>query len=218
MHIAGIALQTVVPVRLTEEAAMRPLIVALVVLLASCTTPVVQTDVTRFHTLGPNPAPASFTIVPDGDQVGSLEFQDYASQLADALAARGWNPVPPGRAADTQVRLHWGVGVPSTVTWQTPSSVYTGMGWGPHSSWYGGGWYDPFPYWETRSATYYPRWLAVEIREAGRGGRVVFEGRAVADGTRREIAPVVPYLIRALLTGFPGSSGSTIRVDVPVGK
>lgn len=199
---------------------MNRLILVLVLLLGACTTPVVQTDVTRFHVLGLDPAPGSFTIVPDSTQVGSLEFQDYASQVAGALQARGWRPVAPGSGrADALVSVHWGTGPANVVTWQSPSSVYTGMGWGSRSAWYGGGFYDPFPYWETRSATYFPRWLAVEMVEAGNGGRkVLFEGRAVAEGTRREVAPVMPYLVRALFTGFPGSSGTTVRVDVPVEK
>lgn len=199
---------------------MNRLILVLVLLLGACTTPIVQTDVTRFHVLG-NPAqPGSFTIVPDATQVGSLEFQDYASQVATALQAHGWRPVPPGGGhADALVSVHWGVGPPNTVTWQSPSSVYTGMGWGPRSAWYGGGFHDPFPYWETRSQTTYPRWLAVEMVESGGGGRkVLFEGRAVAEGGRREITPVVPYLVQALFTGFPGSSGTTVRVNVPVEK
>lgn len=199
---------------------MHRLILVLVLLLGACTTPIVQTDVTRFHALGMNPQPGSFTIVPDSTQVGSLEFQDYATQVAAALQARGWRPVPPGTGrADTLVNIHWGVGPSETVTWMSPSSVYTGVGWGRHPGWYGSGFYDPFPYWEQRSATYFPRWLAVEMRDSGGDGRkVVFEGRAVAEGTRREIAPVMPYLVRALFTGFPGSSGTTVRVDVPVEK
>ncbi|MCR6629711.1 MAG: DUF4136 domain-containing protein [Magnetospirillum sp.] len=199
---------------------MQRLILALVLLLGAC-TPVLQADVTRFNAFDANPAPRTFTIVPDADQVGSLEFQDYASRLADALAAKGWRPVAPGTGtADARVSLHWGVGAPSVVSWQSPSSVYTGMGWGPRSSWAGvGGWYDPFPYWETRTATYYPRWVAVEMVDARAGGRhVLFEGRAVAEGTRREIAPVMPALIQALFTGFPGNSGSTVRIEVPLGQ
>lgn len=190
-----------------------------VMLLGACTTPVLQADVTRFHTLGANPPPGSFTIVPDAAQVGSLEFQDYASQVANALAAKGWRPVAPGGSADAIVSVHWGVGAPNTVTWQSPSSVYTGMGWGPRAAWYGGGWYEPFPYWETRAITYFPRWLAVEMTEARAGGRkVLFEGRAVVEGTRREIAPAMPYLVQALFTGFPGSSGTTVRIVVPMEK
>lgn len=196
----------------------RLIVLAFVLLLGACTTPVVRTDVTRFHALGVDPAPGSFTIVPDATQVGSLEFQDYATQVAAALEARGWRPVPPGTGrADVAVSVHWGVGPSNTVVWQSPSAVYSGMGWGPR--WYGGGIADPFPYWETRSATYYPRWLAVEmVKNDGSGRTVLFEGRAVAEGQRREIAPVMPYLVRALFTGFPGSSGTTVRVDVPVGK
>jgi hypothetical protein len=56
------------------------------------------------------------------------------------------------------------------------------------------------------------------VKNDGSGRTVLFEGRAVAEGQRREIAPVMPYLVRALFTGFPGSSGTTVRVDVPVGK
>ncbi|HLO76243.1 MAG TPA: DUF4136 domain-containing protein [Magnetospirillum sp.] len=195
----------------------RLMMIAVLLLLSACTTPVVQADVTRFHVLGAAPSPGSFTIVPDTTQVGSLEFQDYASQVAEALAAKGWRPVAPGGKADAQVSIHWGVGAPNTVTWQSPSAVYTGFGWGPRTAWGAGGWTDPFPYWETRSITYFPRWLAVEMVESGGTGRkVLFEGRAVAEGKRREIAPVVPYLVRALFTGFPGSSGSTVRVNVPI--
>ncbi|MBX9633647.1 MAG: DUF4136 domain-containing protein, partial [Magnetospirillum sp.] len=152
--------------------------------------------------------------------LASLEFQDYASQVGGALTGLGWRPVAPGGAGDALVSLHWGVGPADTVTWQSPSSVYSGFGWGGGPRYYGGGMgygYDPFPYWEARSITYYPRWLAVRIIDAGSGGRkVLFEGRAVAEGVRREIAPVMPYLVQALFTGFPGANGSTVRVNLPI--
>lgn len=190
-----------------------------VLLVAGCTTPLVQADVTRFHTLPPAQG-KSFTIVPEQGQAGSLEFQRYAEMVADALSAQGWRPVAPGGPADTRVTVHWGLGPSSTVTWQTPSSFYGGYGFGAGRSWYGAGmgfpFYDPFPYWETRSTTTWPKWLGVEIVE--RSGTKLFEGRAVAEGTRRELAPVMPYLVRALFTGFPGASGTTVRVEVPVAE
>lgn len=199
---------------------MNRLILVLVLLLGACTTPVVHSDVTRFHTLAVDPPPGSFTIVADASQVGSLEFQDYATLVASALEARGWRPVPPGKGrADTLVSLRWGVGAPSTVSWQTPSAVYSGVGWGSRATYYGGGFYDPFPYWETRTETTFPRWLAVEMTDpSSQGRKVLFEGRAVSEGRSREIAPVMPYLVRALFTGFPGSSGTTVRVDIPAPK
>lgn len=192
----------------------------LILLVSACTNPVVNADVTRFHALGGGPAPtsftpASFTIVPDQPQVGSLEFQQYASQVANALAGQGWRPVAPGSGpADAIVKLSWGSGPSETDFYQTPSTVYGGMGWG-HPGWYGGGFYDPFPYWETRSVTTWPLWLSVRIT-AGSNGPMLFEGRAVADRKSREIAPVMPYLVRALFTGFPGTTGKTVRVTVPI--
>lgn len=197
----------------------RVLVLAVLLLLGACTTPVVRSDVTRFHTLAAAQSGTSFTIVPDPPQVGSLEFQDYASRVADALSAQGWVPVPPGGTADARVSLRWGVGPAETEFWQSPSSVYTGMGWGGSSPWYGGGvgYYDPFPYWETRSVTTYPRWLSVQILDAKAGTRrVLFEGRAVASGKSQEITPTMPYLVQALFTGFPGANGTTVRVNVPI--
>ncbi|CAA7624369.1 DUF4136 domain-containing protein [Magnetospirillum sp. UT-4] len=192
--------------------------------LAACTTPIVQTDVTRFHTLEAGPGPRSFTILPENGQAGSLEFQRNAELVAAALQARGWRPLPASANADAVVTLGWGLGPAHTVTWQTPSSVWTGTGFGSRSSWYGGGigfpLGDPFPYWETRSDTRHPKWLSVAILDgpAYRGGqrRVLFEGRAVTERGRQEIAPLMPYLVQGLFTGFPGGSGTTIRVDVPV--
>jgi hypothetical protein len=200
---------------------------ALFLLLGACTTPIIQSDVTRFNALG-NTQSLGFTIVPDQGQVSSLEFQDYATLVANALSAQGWRPVAPGGPADSVVSLHWGLGPPETVVWQSPSAVYGGMGsngsyggmsYGGWPGWYNGhvgyGFYDPFPYWETSSITTYPKWLSVRISEKN-SNRVLFEGRAVAEGTRREIAPVMPYLVQALFTGFPGTNGSTVRVEMPV--
>lgn len=189
---------------------MRRLLLVMVLFLAGCTTPVLRTDVTRFHTLDAAPAPTSFTIIPDPEQVGSLEFQDYAAKVADALAAKGWRPVAAGGGADAIVTVHWGVDSPVTVAWQSPAP----MGWGPRPYWG-----DPFPAWETRTQTTYPRWLTVQITDAHASGRkVLFEGRAVADGNRREIAPAMPALVQALFTGFPGTSGSTVRITVPLDR
>lgn len=202
---------------------MRALLALVLILSAAgCTTPIVQTDVTRFHSLPPAAEARSFTIMPTAEQVGSLEFQRYAEMVAARLSARGWRPVPAGAGAQALVRVFWSVGAPTTETWQTPSSVYGGMGWGPRSHYYGMGMGfplgDPFPYWETRSRTNWPKTLAVEITEAGPGDkRVLFEGRATTERGGREIAPLMPYLVEGLFTGFPGSSGDTVRINVPQG-
>jgi hypothetical protein len=195
----------------------------LVLWLSACGPSLVQTDVTRFHQPGAE-TPKTFTILPEQHQRGSLEFERYATLAAAELQRQGWQPLPSSQQADAVVFLHWGLGAPRTVTWQSPSSVYTGMGWGTRGSWYGGGigmpLGDPFPYWETRSATYIPKWANVEILEAGafKAGdrRVLFEGRTFSESGGNDIASIMPYLLRALFTGFPGASGKTVKVSVPI--
>jgi hypothetical protein len=193
----------------------------LVLILAGCGPQLVQADVTRFHALPPAGAAPSFTILPDAAQLGSLEFESYAQLVAAQLQGRGWRPVAAkaGAEAETMVRLSWGAGPPHTEYWSSPSSIYGGAGWG-RNSWRGGGVWDPFPYTETRSLTTYGKWLTVDVLDGPafrRGGTVkLFEGRAVAEGASPAVAPAIPYLVKALFTNFPGASGSTVRVAVPV--
>lgn len=192
-------------------------------MLAACGPTLVHTDVTRFHDLPPGVSPKSFTILPEQVQLGSLEFQRYAELVAAALEAQGWRPVPSSADADTVVTLRWGVNEPNTIVSQSPSSMFsTGIGYGRRRSFYGAGIGMPLGGndWDTRVVNSYPKWMEVTIVDAPaqRQGnrRVVFEGRAVAEDSRNEIAPVVPYLVQALFTAFPGANGSTVRVDVPV--
>lgn len=205
---------------------------ALVLLVAACGPQMVTSQVTRFHHLPPGFAGQSFTILPDSDQVGSLEFQSYADQVAARLAAHGLRPVPDTANPDLVVKLDYGVGSGRTAVYSRPSTYgsfglgYGSFGW-PHRRWgtgigFGFPFGDPWgpPYYDTYSVTKYDRWLAVDILEGPsyRQGRPVsvFEGRAVSEGSSRALPEVVPYLSRALFENFPGMSGQTVRVAVPV--
>jgi hypothetical protein len=196
-------------------------VAALAILLAlpaGCGPRLVQTDVTRFTTLAPTDSAHSFTILPDEHQRGSLEFQHYAEGVAGSLSAAGWRPVPATVQAEAVVWIHWGMGPPHTTTWTESLSAWGEWGPGPWP-WHGG-FAQPFPAWETYSRTDWPKWLEVRMDDgpAWRSGarRTLFEGRAVTEGTQGTIAPVMPFLVRALFTGFPGINGQTIRVAVPV--
>jgi hypothetical protein len=198
----------------------RVLVALLLLLVAGCGPQLVQADVTRFNALPPESRVRSFTILPEQGQIGSLEFQNYAQLVAAQLESNGWQPVAPtaGAEPDALVYLHWGIGPAHTETWSSPSSVYGGYGWGPHP-WYGGAFYDPFPYWDTYSVTTFPKWLAVDILDGhGRRGGKLFEGRAITEGRSPAIAPAMPYLVKALFTGFPGGNGQTVRVSIPVAQ
>ncbi len=48
------------------------------------------------------------------------------------------------------------------------------------------------------------------------GGEKVFKGKAILVDENQFLPQVVPYLIDAMLTDFPGQSGKTKSVSIPV--
>lgn len=200
---------------------------ALVLLVAACGPQLVTSQVTRFHNLPPGFAGQTFTILPEPDQVGSLEFQSYADQVAARLTALGLRPVRDTASPDLVVKLDYGVGGGRTAVYTRPSATgHFGYGYGwPSRRWgYGLGVGFPFDPWgpsyETYAVTKYDRWLALDILDGPsfRQGRPIraFEGRAVSEGGSRALPQVMPYLVAALFENFPGASGQTVRVAVPV--
>ena len=176
----------------------------LLLLLCGCQQTISAT-VTRFNAL-PQPLPnQSFTVAPQGLQVGNLEFQHVAALVAAALTRYGFTPAPSGDKppADLVVLLQYG---PAGARTQV---IDYGPGW---HRWWGFPSYDFY--------TLYAQFLDVEILDgaAWRRGeqRMVFQGRAIAETGAREINVVLPYLADALFKNFPGISGETIRVTVPV--
>jgi len=183
--------------------------------LAGCGPTLVRADVTRFTTLPPAGRGESFAVAPDQGQKGSLEFQHYADLVVAQLIQRGWRPA--GANADAVVLLHWGGGTPSTVVSEVPTDWGA---WGGPGPWYGGGIPGPYPDWDVVTETLWPKWLTVEIDDGpawrAKDRRPVFEGRATTATSNQAIAPVMPYLIQALFTNFPGANGQTVRVNLPV--
>lgn len=178
----------------------------LLLLLCGCQETISAT-VTRFNAL-PQPLPAqSFTIVPQGLQVGDLEFQHAAALVAAALERYGFRPAPRGDKSPTDlvVLLQYG---PAGSRTQIIDYGY-GPGW---RSWWG---FPPYDFY-----TLYAQFLNVDILDgpAWRRGeqRMVFQGRAITETGVREINVVLPYLVDALFQRFPGLNGETIRVTVPV--
>src|ERR1041385_9261611 len=97
-----------------------PILMLTVLLLSGCHPPV-SAYVTRFNTLD-GATGRTFTIVPDQSQVGSLEFQSAADQVAAALSGYGFQPVPAnGPPADYAVMVHYG----------TPGARPEIVNWGP---------------------------------------------------------------------------------------
>jgi hypothetical protein len=203
---------------------MKPVIavLSLALLLAGCTA-TMRADVTQFTSGAPLPTGRSFAVAAEGDQNGNLEFQHYAALVGGALQDHGFRAAPPGSPADLIVVLHYGSAGHHTEVWSDPA-----WGWGGGWGWGGWGWGGPYgpyaPYGAyggpTESQTYYSEMLEVQIFDgaAWRNNTrtMLYQGRAVGDATVNEISAAVPALVQALFTHFPGNSGQTERITVPV--
>ena len=194
--------------------------------LSACTS-TINSDVARFHRLSA-PSGETFRIVPaDSAKNGSLEFDTYARQVSDQLTRVGFRPA--GDAAPTlEVKLDYGIsgGKEKIATRNYGSSFRGGFGYASFYRGYGGRFYDPFydPFFygawsepEVYSYTVYNRNLKMDIVRSN-GGEKLFEGRVESIGSDNRLPEVMPYLVQAMFTNFPGNSGVTQQVKIPVRK
>ena len=79
---------------------------------------------------------------------------------------------------------------------------------------YAFGFYDPFlagP--EVRSYTVYTSDIDLKIDNIANGERL-FEGQAQAVSRTNRLQKLVPNLVEAIFTDFPGSNGETLRITI----
>lgn len=182
--------------------------------------------VNRFSML-PAPTQGQTFVIHAADRTmdDSIEFRSYAQIVAQELERFGYRQAANPTAANLVVTLDYFVDNGRERITTTPGfSGYGGWGWGGWGGWgwsgyrrgLGWGWgaYDPFWGPEVRSYTVYNSQLRMDIARTGSGERV-FEGTARATSRSDELPYLVPNLIQALFTGFPGNSGETIRVNIP---
>jgi hypothetical protein len=81
------------------------------------------------------------------------------------------------------------------------------------------GWDDPFWFGgpTVREYTEYKSEVDLDIRRRA-DNQQLFDGRAQARSTTDNTQVLVPNLIQAMFTGFPGRNGETIRITVPAQK
>lgn len=202
--------------------------------LAACATPF-RADVSRFQQM-PVPQGQSFSVEPrSADLSGGLEFNHYASLIAAEMTRVGYRQAAPGEGADFTVKIAYGVdsGRERVVSDPMGHDPFWGAGWG-YSGFYGRpvivrtrhgyryvrGFYDPFlwgprfgDYGSVRSYTVYTSGLDMVIERRATGERL-FEGSAEAVSRDNDLTKLVPNLIEAMFTGFPGNSGETTRITV----
>lgn len=208
--------------------------------LASCTQSI-RSSVMRFHQL-PAPSGERIVIVPaDPANNGSIEFANYAALVGNALGTFGYLPAN-GEKADLIVELDYGVDDGQKVV-RNSGSMFGYMGYGPYyggyyNPWfpyrnpyyYGGGFY-PRSYYggfygnlygplgmgpTERVYTQYARFVKMVIKPNKDGAQNLYEGEARSTGRNNRLHEIMPYMVQAIFTNFPGESGSSERISVKI--
>ena len=204
--------------------------------LSACATGF-PANVSRFQAM-PAPQGQSFVVVPmDARHLGGLEFSRYADMVGQAMQAQGYARAGSIEQASMVVRVGYGVDQGQTQIVHDPFAYgrfgsyggyggYGGYGRPYYSRYryYGArspffyGWDDPFWYGghgsSVSSYTEYKSRLDLDIRRKA-DNAALFEGQAHARSTNDNLGTLVPNLIEAMFTGFPGRSGETVRITVP---
>jgi len=201
------------------------LVVGLATALTGCAQPF-NADVSRFSHELPAPAGQTFAVVAeDPRNAGGLEFGQYAALVGQQLRKFGYVAGDPA-TSDLVVEFNYGVDKGrDKISMFGPDPYWgpwRGYGWGGY---YGGGFYghrwgyglyDPW-FNDVSVTTVYTSGVDVVIKRRSDGQRV-FEGKAQAVSPSNRLPYVVPNLVEALFSGFPGQSGKTVSISIPPEK
>lgn len=187
-----------------------------------------RADVARFQQLPPAGGQTFIVQAEDPKLAGGIEFSQYASLVTQKMTALGYQPVSDPAAANLVVKMDYAVDNGR----ERIRSTGFGGGFGFSRFGHGGfyrpygfrrssfffGFHDPFLFGpgfaDIDSYTVFTSDLDLKIERAADGQRL-FEGRAKAISRDDRLPRLVPNLIEAMFTGFPGNSGETIRITVP---
>ena len=211
--------------------------------LAACATPF-NANVKRFSSAMPAPSGQTFAVVPADARDGGLEFAQYADLVAAQMSRLGYVRTDPSHAAmivrldygvdqgrdrlrttGTGYDPFWspwygrGFGYGSRFGYYDPFYRRSAFGYYPYSRFgrWGYGWHDPFfygpGYGDVDVVTVYTSELDLEIDDKS-SGRRLFEGKAQAASRSNRLGYLVPNLVEAMFTDFPGHNGETVRISI----
>jgi Domain of unknown function (DUF4136) len=192
-----------------------------------------RADVARFQAEAlPATQGQSFAIVADDlALVNSIEFDMYAAKAAERMSALGYRAATDTKSADLVVRMAYTVDK-GTDKLRRSAGFYDpfwdswgGFGRGYYhprayrsSFGYRYGYYDPFLFGSdgfdrVESIRVFTSALDLKIDRQADGKRL-FEGKAEARSRDNDLTYLVPNLVDAMFTGFPGNSGQKMRITV----
>ena len=208
---------------------MLPFVAAAALLaLGGCATPF-NAKVSRFQQLPPSAGQSFVVRAADPRLDGGIEFNQYAQIVSAKLAQQGYQPAPDNGRADLIVKIGYGVDKGREKVVSSPGFGGGYGGFGPGFGRYGGG-YGRFGYYgrsrfafgfndpflfdnDVSSFTIYTSELNLRIDRADTG-KSVFEGTAKAQSRNDDLPYLVPRLVEAMFTGFPGNSGETVKITI----
>lgn len=202
-------------------------------LAAGCATGprIVRTEVTAFNQWSALPAERTYVFARTLEFENSLELKTYEDIVRDELAIQGFALAPePARAAllvtlrpsisATRVRTRdpgfgpfYGYGGFGGPYGRFGSGAFGGYGPFYGGPFYGGGFFNDF---DAVDVDIYRHRFELDIDSRNVAGKRFYEGRVETSDSNGANPTVMPALIRALFTDFPGNNGQTRRVDVPV--
>lgn len=195
--------------------------------LSACATPF-RADVQRFDAL-PDTTGQSFAVVASNpDLSGGLEFGQYARLVEQRMKALGYRLSDDPAAAELIVSMDYETDKGREKIVSDVDPFFSSIGYRPYyrRGFYGRhryryGFHDPFlfggagfsGYGGVRSFTVYTTDLDLKIDRAADGERL-FEGKAEALSRSKNLTYLVPNLVEAMFTNFPGNSGERVRISV----
>lgn len=200
--------------------------------LSGCAATPFRAEVSRFQQLPPAQGQSFAIKASDPADQGGIEFGTYAALVSKRMQSLGYVAAAPGSNADLNVKLSYGVdkGKERRVVSQDPFyDPFWGYGRGYYNPYYyrgrrhaafAFGYYDPFLFgsgygrgYDVDSYTVYTSGVDLTISRASDGSNL-FEGKAEAKSRSNRLNYLVPNLVEAMFTGFPGNNGETVRISV----
>ena len=206
------------------------LVLLAIAFLAGCASPITA-KVTRFNQWPADTAGAAFSFIRPVDALNDLEQQAYEANVQIELEKLGLKRAAPGQVGRIQVDVNTSSG---TRNKQYREAIYRDnyLYHPPYRDAAGnvfGGFWAPDPFGQryvgdrTVNRLVQVSNLRLRLLDAPNAAlgqpRAVFEARAAYEGDNEDLATLVPFLVRAAFSDFPGQNGrvQTLRFDSKTG-
>ncbi len=187
-------------------------------LIGCGTAPSISSSVTRFHDLPTAPGGkfGTYVISVPAGKDGSLQYASYAKLVKKELNSAGFVEVANPQEAENVVTFDYSIQSGGSTSYTsvnvpTPMQGNSAFARGFNSAQQTTA--------DTTTVDLYTRKIELKIDKVkGTAPRMIYESKLVSNGSTGEINVVMPTLIRAIFTGFPGNSGETVVINLPMQK